>query len=671
MSAFEQRWRFAALGGIGLAVLLSSCGGGGSGSEGGSDAAQPAALSGTIADFGVAGLSYSTPTVSGTTGARGSYSYRCTTTCEALTFKLGGIIFGAATAAPTLTLRELQGGLEGGVLSEATIRRVQLLTALDADADPGNGITLPQEVTASLATRAIDFNATSFDADLESLLTFLRGDNRLSSTYRAGLRAPTRAVARALAEQFEALARGVFVETPTSANSVVEQIRKYVVRHPDALLVPYTGSSPALKSTYAPGLRAAVGAGLTLASDSSATNIRLRVVSARGIAVSAPRYFDGVSARPASLLLDSAASGGPSVGIIALSSTGAELTTLTALRTPDGIGFSGRPTPTDASGSDGARNLDEALQPRNPEFDQRGLDLAGVVEGEGGTSWLCDRRGPFLLQLDAQGRVVQRLGPAGNAGALPDVARRLPAVLESRQADLGCGGVAMRPGSGEVLMAVGAALDVGGRTASSARLIRLVGLNTRTNTVRQFAVPIRDNENALRILDLESLSEQRVLALVRYRDGGATGPYRFDIRTIDLTSASDVNSKVLSSGANAGLALEYGSLAEIAASGVTFASVATVVELGPLGWIGENAEGLARIDANTLVVVSQANGGVTSRLLGGSAALSTGEHQVDRNGVITPRATGSSAAPTFELVPTPTEARQTVLWSIKLRNAVN
>jgi Esterase-like activity of phytase len=661
----------AALWGVLLSVSVISCGGGGGSSDGASDSGQSPALSGSIADFGIAGLSFTTPTVSGTTGTRGSYSYRCTTTCEAVTFKLGGIVFGTATAAPTLTLRELQGGLDGGVLSEATIRRVQLLVALDADAEPTNGITLPQDVSTSLATRAIDFNATSFDADLESLLTFLRGDNRLSSTYRAGLRAPTRAVARALAEQFEAIARGVFVETPTSANSVVEQVRKYVVRHPDSLLVPYSGSSSTLKTTYPQGLRAAVGAGLTLASDSSAANIRLRVVSARGVAITAPQFFDGTSARPASILLDATLSGGPSVGIITLSSTAAELNALAALRTADGAVFSGRPTPTDSSGSDGARNLDEALQPRNPEFDQRGLDLAGVVEGESSTSWLCDRRGPFLLQLDAQGRVVQRLGPAGNAGSLPDVARRLPAILESRQATLGCGGLAARTSSGELLMAVGAALDVGGRTANTARLIRLVGFNPKTNAVRQFAMPIRDNESGLRVLDLESLSEQRVLALVRYRDGGPTGPYRFDIRTIDLTTATDVSTKTLSSGPNAGLALEYGSLPEIAASGVTLASIATVVELGSLGWIAENAEGLARIDANTLVVVSQANGGVTGRVLGGSTALSVGEHQVDRNGVITPRATGSTSAPTFELLPMPAEARQTVLWSIKLRNGVN
>jgi hypothetical protein len=47
------------------------------------------------------------------------------------------------------------------------------------------------------------------------------------------------------------------------------------------------------------------------------------------------------------------------------------------------------------------------------------------------------------------------------------------------------------------------------------------------------------------------------------------------------------------------------------------------------------------------------------------------EHQVDRNGFITPRAAGSSTAPVFELSPSSVESRQTVIWSLQLRNPVN
>lgn len=653
-----------------LAALLVACGGGGGGEGETPAAAANPLLNGALIDFAVAGLTYSTPTVSGTTSTTGGYTYRCVGSCETLTFKLGGITLGTATAGATLSLREWQGGLEAGLLSEATIRRAQFLLALDGDAEAGNGITLPAELSASLANRSLDFTASSFDADLNSLIDYLRGDNRLSASYRSGLQIPARAIARAIAEQAEAAARGVLVETPSSANLPVNEIRKYVLRMQDSLLVPYTGNSSALKTAFPRGLRAAVGAGLSAVAGSSAGNIQLRTVTARGIAVAAPRYFDGVGARSADVLLSNDTNGTPSLGGITLSPSSADLNSLTALKTAEGTAFSGRPTPTGASGSDGARNLDETLQPRSPEFDQRGLDPAGVVDGDAGSVWICDRRGPFLVQVDAQGRSLQRLGPAGNAGTLPEVTRRLPAILESRQAGLGCGGVALRPGSGEVVFALGAALNVGGRTANTARLTRLVALNPRTAAIRQFGMPIRSNEFALRVLDLETLGEDRLLALVRYRDGTATGPYRWEIRTLDLSGATELSSKSLSSGPSTGLALEYGSAADVEASGITLAGTTTLVELGALGWIAENAEGLARINAQTLVVIGQANGGVTSRIRGGDPALGVAEHQVDRNGLITPRAAGSATAPTFELVPAPVESRQTVIWSLQLRNPV-
>ena len=90
-----------------------------------------------------------------------------------------------------------------------------------------------------------------------------------------------------------------------------------------------------------------------------------------------------------------------------------------------------------------------------------------------------------------------------------------------------------------------------------------------------------------------------------------------------------------------------------------------------MGWIASNVEGLARADPRTLIVIGQMNGGVSSRVNGGDPALSVAEHQVDRNGVITPRVSGGSAAPAFELSPSAFESRQTVIWSIELRNAVD
>lgn len=650
-------------------ALLAACGGGGGGDTPTSNSPSP--LSGTNVDFSMAGVSYSTPTVSGTTSSSGGYTYRCNLSCEAVTFAVGPITVGTAIGASSLSLKDFQGGIEGGFLSPTTIRRVQFLMAIDGDADAGNGIAVPSELAPSLANRSLNFNASSFDADLASLVDYLKGDSRLSSSYRAGMQIPSTATARAIAEQAEALARGVLVESPTSASIPVSEIRKYVLRVPDSSLIPYSGNSSSLKNTYPRGLRPALGAGLSFVSGTPGTTLQLRTVTSRGVSVAAPRYSDGVSVRTAEVLLSSSATSLPSTGTISLTPTAADLTSLIPLKTADGVSYSGRPTPTDASGSDGWRNLDEDLQPRSPEFDQRGLDPAGVLEGDSGTYWACDRRGPFLLQLDAQGQTLQRLGPVGNAGALPDVNRRLPAILESRQPTLGCGGTAMRTTSGEVVFALGAALNVNGRTAKSARLIRLVGFNPRTTTVRQFAMPIRSNEFSLWVLDLESLSEDRVLALVRYRESSETGPYRWEIRSIDLSNATEISSRVLTTGPNSGLALEFGSATEIESSGIILASSSTLVELGALGWITESVEGLARGNSQTLIVIGQSNGGVTSRIRGGDASLTVAEHQVDRNGLITPRAAGSSTPPVFELSPSAIEARQTLIWSLQLRSPVN
>jgi hypothetical protein len=46
------------------------------------------------------------------------------------------------------------------------------------------------------------------------------------------------------------------------------------------------------------------------------------------------------------------------------------------------------------------------------------------------------------------------------------------------------------------------------------------------------------------------------------------------------------------------------------------------------------------------------------------------DHSVDANGLIQPRASGSTANPGYELSAAAAEQRQTVLWAIKLRTAL-
>lgn len=657
---------------LALGATLSACGSGGSSDNLASSSSAQSASSGNFVDFPISGLSYSTSTLSGVTSTSGGFSYRCTNTCEAVTFRVGGIYLGTLTGTQAIALKDFSDGMREGILSETTVRKAQLVISLDADADPTNGIELPAALATSLATRTLDFSSATFDADLASLAEYLRADSRLTTAYRASIQTITPGVARALVEQAEGLAHGVLVESPTLNSVPVSEIRKYVLRVPDAFLMPYAGSSALLKSAFPRGIRPALGAGLLAVSGSGSSNgIQLRTVTSRGISVPAPRFFDGSVVRSADVLISHPTNGLPSIGTITLSPTGADLNALVGLRATDGTPFSGRPTPIGASGSDNSRNLDETLAPQNPEFDQLGLDPAGIAEGDSGSLWLCDRRGPFLVQVDSQGRALQRIGPVGTTGSLPDVSRKLPSLLEYRQAGQGCGGVAVRSSSGEILFSLGAPLDIAGRTAASARLIRVVSFNSKTLVTRQYGLPIASNEFGFRVLDLDPLGEQKFLALVRYRDGSDAGPYRWEVRIIDLSAASDITNRSLTSGPSYGLALEYGSAADIAASNVALASTSTALELGALGWISEGAEGLAHVDAQTLVIIGQSNGGITSRIVGGNPALKVSEYQVDRYGLISPRASTSSAAPVFQLAPAAPELRQIVVWSMTLRTPLN
>ncbi|MGA0799961.1 MAG: esterase-like activity of phytase family protein [Steroidobacteraceae bacterium] len=658
-----------------IATLLTACGGGGGSSSGG-DSSQPPVSeapiqNGNWVDIAIGGLSYVSGNINGTTSGGGGYTYRCPSGCDSIRFSIGGITIGQATAAVALTLRELQGGMEGGVLSNVTLRRGQFLFALDNDADVSNGISIPAEVANVLATRSLNFSSSTFDTDLAATLDVLRSDTRLTASYRAAIATPTTDFVRAMLEQGEAIARGVFVETPTSAGDVNE-VRKHVVKLPDSALAPYFGTSTAIGAAFVKGIKPALGGGIAIVPGSiNGTNLEFRAVSSRGITVAAPRYFDGADVRDATVIVTAEPNALPSVGQFSLGSTIAELKSLTTLKTSANENFSGRPVPLGASGSDGARNLDESLKPRNPEFDQLGLDPAGLTIAADGTNWICDRRGPFLMQIDAQNRTTLRLGPAGNAGLLPGVTRSLPSILESRQAGLGCGGLAIRATSGEVVMAVGAVLDVGGRTANTAPLVRLVTFNPRSNVTRQFALPIASNEISLQVLDLDSLSEDRLLALVRYRPGSVEAAWEWEVRVVDLSGATDLTNRALTSGPSSGLALEYGTLAAIEASGVKVASMTRVLSLRPLGWRLERPEGLARIDNQTLLIMAEVNGGVTSRIRGGDPTLSVEQHQVDRNGLITPRASPSSAAPIYEIVPASADQRQLILWNVKLKTALN
>lgn len=655
-----------------LAVfVLTSCGGGGSDSaEAPSVENQPGIETGTLDDLSIGGITYQSATLNGTTDDSGRFRYRCPTSCETVTFRIGGITLGTATGNAKVSLTEWQGGTADGVLSTLTLRRAQLLYALDENADPTDGVKISAATVSALANRELNFDAEGFDTQITALIDALRNDASLSSSFRNALTLLPRSRVRSLLEQAIAKARGVWVERPSRSDQPVIEVRKYVITFSDSQRIAYTGDSQSLRERYPRGLTPAVGAALVASRGSAGGATELHSITSRGIQVSAPRYAAGAEIRPASVLVTPGPDGSPATATLRVSAEGANLQSLTALTNTAGSTFSGRPTPAGASGSDGARNLKENLQPASPEFDQRGINPSGLTLTPDNELWGCDHYGPFLFRLDSQGRVLERFGPAGTGGALPDVDRALPPILEWRQRGAGCGGLGASATQPDVLwLAMGANLDIQGRTRDQASLIRLIAFDRRTRSTRQYAISRTPEEIDLQILDLDALDDGRLLALLRYRRA-SDDVIRHEIRLWDVTPATDLSNRLLTNGPNAGRDLEYGTAQQVSLSGINSINQRLILSLQDLGWSLREATGLTQVAGKTLFVMTNANGGVQSQLTGGDPSLSLSEHQVSTDGLISPRVNPGAPAPVFSLIPSDFETRETVIWAIELREAL-
>lgn len=140
-------------------VLLTAC----SGSGGSSDSAPQ---TGRYKDAGaVAGVHYATATQAGTTGTTGEFLYR---PGETVTFSIGSIVLGQATAAATVTTFDLVGitppttglGIPNNTPASLSFQQVAnistLLQTLDEDSNPTNGIQVPAQA-APIATTNLTF----------------------------------------------------------------------------------------------------------------------------------------------------------------------------------------------------------------------------------------------------------------------------------------------------------------------------------------------------------------------------------------------------------------------------------------------------------------------------------------------------------------------------------
>ena len=102
------------------------------------------------------------------------------------------------------------------------------------------------------------------------------------------------------------------------------------------------------------------------------------------------------------------------------------------------------------------------------DYNANGVDTEGVVRTADGHFWLVDEYGPSIVEVDAQGHVVERHVPAGreddyaDAGVDYPVSGSLPAGLAARRANRGFEDVALLPDGKTLVVALQSSVVVKG-----------------------------------------------------------------------------------------------------------------------------------------------------------------------------------------------------------------
>ena len=173
------------LGAITLGLSLA-CGGGGAGTSTGltnsgitDNASAISALSktetGVFLDSAVAGLSYKTDTLSGTTDSNGIFYFK---SGETVIFSIGETTLGTTTGANTVTPAELF-SVDPNSSDRRLVNALRLLQSLDEDADPDNGIQIPEAFQKLQERLEINFDVELDDFTFsENLQKFLDASPR-------------------------------------------------------------------------------------------------------------------------------------------------------------------------------------------------------------------------------------------------------------------------------------------------------------------------------------------------------------------------------------------------------------------------------------------------------------------------------------------------------------
>ncbi len=314
----------------------------------------------------------------------------------------------------------------------------------------------------------------------------------------------------------------------------------------------------------------------------------------------------------------------PQIGRFRLEGSKLVLVKVIEIRNAQGKKITGLPNPRE--GNTGEIAVD--LQGRELGTDPDGLDSEGLVALADGTFWISDEYGPWLVQVDAEGRTLERVGPFGGP-------KSLPRVLALRRPNRGMESLTITPDGTTLVGLMQNPVDNPDTTIrKTSRLNRLVLYDPKSGASRQHAY----------LLDAPSAVVSEIAAvtattfIVSERDqlfpGDPQAPSKLKrIYKIDISRATDLSDPA--NGPNGrmvnGKTLEQLTDAELAKAGIVPVTKELVVDLLALpgGYPHDKSEGLAVI-SDTMIAVSNdddfgivpdGKGGISAKRLPGAGNM--------------------------------------------------
>lgn len=433
---------------------------------------------------------------------------------------------------------------------------------------------------------------------------------------------------------------------PLLSHAQDAQVDRYVVTFPQGDSVEYKGT---YASAFPNGLPVGVGSGLQFVRKDG-NDLIFATVTDRGPNADSPKAGKKDSKIFANPKFT------PLLMTIRVGDGKAQAIDAHALHDEQGP-IGGLPLPEGLIGATNEIALDDGLQ--TLPGDKRGLDTEGITPDGKGGYWLCDEYGPFIVNIDASGKILKKYGPQAEQGE-QGVAGGLPNIIKWRQANRGFEGITRMP-DGRIIAAVQSTLDIDGKSKNSALFTRLVSIDPATGKTAMYGYPIDADvykkAKDAKIGDIVALDDHRILLIEQ--GGDKNKVMRNLVYVVDLAQASDL------SAFDKEKAPEFNDAQQLKERGIRLAEKKEVLDLRRLGWQQEKAEGMTLIDNQTIAVINDNDFGLRSVLDNPDASgKKADDYEVDGKGHLT--LDGKAVATKIALKPLEKPESQNELWVIKL-----